>query len=1137
MKLRDFFDAFSHLKRQNPWIRGLQNFYRDQADFVRLVAASPSPVLFLSGSDAVITDGRQANRFTGLDAVATIQTNRPPRYLHDQFDTAEALGLPPSEQFYLVFANKPPPALQEMFDGQFGKGGEDYICIYFMPPHYDWTVGKRMPLLPFVLPIGRLKERGLSLKDLDFDRATFIGQDAAQHNFATTGRLQELIEPGLHIPFEEGRLAADEEMKELFLPLSHLQRIQRTLVNLYDTSVGLSDPQNFEELQSRVSQLSEDIVAMNFENTSEAEEFGSSLSIMISELLLSPAWIPSEERARNLQMSSRGPTSTLTRAAIRAPETSELIQVARLTKEVLFRARRSSHSKLRREKEKTLAEDQSEYGKAIDGFLKLQSEMSRERAQLDDKGFFHLRNEVVKSEPLSIEMKTPTRWQSIRHSVTSKLRKTLFVASLVAAPVALALSRGLGDILIQEGHRILPYAATASVFASFTAVAISFYSYLRNATIRDARVSGEFYKDLDPETAKLLQEAQEESEEDDVKTLKLEQDILSEGISQNPWSPGSLARRFKRFSLKLWYGYETLEERSEKMRNSETGDTQLSALQLFGVCSVRVLRHVFYLPLQRGFVSAIFPFYLQTRALGGRAKLDTWRDRAWWPSFLYYPFVATTYTRGAASRFLHKSTQKFHPDDYWRTKDAERLKLIEASALVEKAASRAAKRLEIAKALELGVSSELIVSILAVERHLHEEGEAWWQRLMRRLPEEQRIDIKIYKEIVAYGKEVVRLSRGSEIFSSEFPEAEKFVSDTTDSSAVSMERFVEAMSKRAESKIIEQMKEKQKPNEPPYYQSAVSVFRSSISHFLHNQHETFYRIGKSGENVTPSRSVLNLGAYPKIYLQDQLIVTAQVVPMMLASGLDVGMSDEELFNGMAPVFLFLPSFLSSYGNSLTARSRLIESLVDPKNSATQNSYFVNLYKNSSTLPWKSIGLQSASLFDLRILAQVMSGLMMVGLVVPVDLTITTLSAQSPSSLGVMPIAEKLAGRFANAVAGVSFNLSFSFFSSPLYTTVLALRRSSGGIRHRGYVPAPLRNTKDPHQGADTFAYAGFNAVINSLYGYLSGQVIPSWSEGVMIGVDQGIPEAVEHLMAPRDLEDLISSLESCRENLQLASSF
>lgn len=1065
------FDAFYQLGSQNnhPYFRHPE---RNIYDFISKLNRTRYPILFIDEEkNAGLLLGKEVNLWRGLEAFGVIQTNRPPGYIEGDFHTADALDIPRWLTYYLIFAKKLPKRLSMVME-KVGLSSSDYFVIYLMPESYDWAVGERLPLLPFVLPKRLFTERGYNLDQLDFSNAKVVFPQDAILSFEKSGNFRDLAAAGIHIPLK------DTNGEEFFMPLSILEKVYKALHSIFLLSVSLADPRNFEELQSRTAALTEDLAADSFYNLREAEEFSSLLSLLMKEVVLHPSSLNLNDRARNRQPSTSGPFSQMTRALYRASENSPSIEFVKKMSGSFKELLEKTKKRLGREPEKTLEKDRREIRESLEKFQrehsKIQSEILGE-LELDS---FQIQRAY---EP---PPRLPAQAPSDEVNKTRKWLQRLSIGSICALPFATVLSQLL-PVISSEWQQITPYAALGSFFSAMTVTGFIWYSYLRNVSIRDAHQQGLLNDEHDPTTAKLLKTAK--AEENPAYQLRTEDETLQRRIEErhreempnNPvYAAWHWSRRLildftdyvKRASIRGWYGFKSLEDRAQEFRNNPQNAQERTALELFGVLMARAYGSIFLAPWHRFAVQTAFPFYFSTRERGGRASLNTWKDWGLWPSPFYVGLRAATYGLG----FLWPS---FKPDRYWEDLDAERERLIQINSLIEPAISRAVRQLEIAKALELGMDLRIVAAILSVERHIQEEGLAWLENLQRQMPPEKRLSKEALKEIVAYSDEIVHLSFDADLYNRMREYLESLDSD------LSKAQKIEFLSAYAKKEILTAFNARSSEHEG-YYQHGLRRAITRVSRTRMNIHEKFFRLGKSGENLTHSRTLLALGSYPFTHLQDRLIITLQVVPMIASKSLHTGMTEEDLFNGLAPIFLFLgPDNLQSYGSGLAISSRMIDQLLEGRLRNESTPYAQAIWQSFKHAPWKSLFLQSAGMLDLRILSAANSALLMVGFLYPIDILLSGWNSLVHGQDFLSSVLTKGGGRIANGLAGASINISFSAGSIPFYRGLMLIRRETGGIGSNGY---EARSRINPHTSADRILFSGSQAVLNILYGIFAG---------------------------------------------------
>lgn len=1061
--LNTYWNVFDHLASQND-----QEYFRnplpDFQDFISKVNRTRHPFLTINQlGEAKFVLGKEVNVFKNLDAIGSIQTNRPPQYLKNGFYSGDALDLPRWLVHYLIFAKRAPPRLSAALE-KLGYLQDDYFVIYSMPENYDWAVGERLPLLPLIFPRSILRDQGFEIDQLDFETAQVVFPQEAIAHFEKTGEMSDLGSAGIHIPLK------NSSGQEFFLPFSILTKLTSSAHAIFLMSVGLSNSKNFEELISQVEALSEEIVRKNFENFSEAEKLGTFMSALLAEAIIHPTHLP-DDRVKNRQMSVNGPFSQMARTGFRFVDSfRELVK------------KTSSHAG--RETGKSLAQDRLEYRELLENFNKLQKDALESFSYIQRgkswEGFS--RNNDENSSPATQK----TRLE--------KWRQRLILSAICAIPLGVV-SHRLVPILSSEWATIMPYASLGGLFATATASAFIFYSYLRNVSIRDARAEGMLYESDDPRLAKILERI--DSSESHAKLMpeatRLDREIQARNrqkLSSNPLRAGAqkifrsfknLSARVKKRMIKTWYDVEKLEKKAEFYREHPERADEKSALQLFGSVMARAFGAIYLYPWHRSAVSALFPFYFETRERGGRASLATWQDQGLWPSPYYIGLKLATHGLG----LLYPA---FKPSYFWKKQAKARDQLIEESALIEPAVSQAVRQLEIAKALQLGMDYRLIPSILSVERHLHQEGFAWLKKIQKDLPVHQQLSDPALKELIFYSNEIMRASLEEELFDQLKIKLTSFNSD------LSTYQKIENLTVFTKNWLIGRYQQvlNSYSQENDFYEDWKRQLGTKWMAFRLKKHETFFRLGKNGENLTRTKSLMNLGNYPYTHLQDRLIITAQVVPMIASKSLGVDMTEEDLFNGLAPIFLFLgPDNLSSYGSGLAISSGMIDKLIDQRLRNENQKYLNAVWQSVKRAPWRRITLQSSSMLDLRILSAANSSLLMVGMLYPIDLAIAAWASVFDGQEFGSEIIATGAGRIANGIAGAGVNLAFGLGSTPVYRTLMFLRREAGGIGLNGYQAIGRQN---PHENADRIFFASSQALLNILYGVTAGVGIPLLSE-------------------------------------------
>ncbi len=1063
--LQSYWDIFDQLSSQNPSAY-FKSRIPDFQDFVSKVNRTRHPFLVTnSAGEARLILGKEVNVFKGLNAVGAIQTNRPPDYLKDDFPTGDALDLPRWLIHYLVFAKTAPPRLAAVLQ-KMGYSESDYFVIYSMPQNYDWAVGERLPLLPLIFPRSILRAQGADVEQLDFSAARVVFPQDAIAQFQESGNLLDLGAAGIHIPLKES------SGKEFFLPFSILTKLTASMHSIFLMAVGLSNPQNFEELISQVERLSEEMVATNFETFQEAEKHSAFMSALLAEVIMHPPHLP-DDRVKNKHMSVAGPFSVATRSGLRIIDSiRELLQ--------------KTSDQAGREEGKSLDQDRLEYRELLQNFQKAQQEALQEFSYVQEERDWNRFKRVSEKET---QMPSPiTR--------TQKWTQRLILSAICAVPLGVV-SHRLAPILANEWQSIMPYASLGGFFAAATASAFIFYSYLRNVSIRDARAEGLLYERDDPRLAKMLEniEASEHHAKLVPEMAQLEREIRlrsHQKLSSNPikstiqkWvrSMKNQAARLRIRMIKTWYAAESLDQKAEFYRNHPERADEKSALQLFGSVMARAFGAIYLYPWHRSAVSALFPFYFETRERGGRASLSTWQDQGLWPSPYYFGLKLATHGLG----ILYPA---FKPSYFWKKQKAARDQLIEESSLIEPAIGQALRQLEIAKALQLGMNYRLVPSILSVERHLHQEGFGWLKKIQRNLPESEQLSDAAIDELVFYSNEIMRAAQDNELYDSLLSDLNSFAPELSKFQKI---EFLAVRAKQWLHESFERLKSSYSGDQD-FYQDWRRRLGSRWMSFRLKHHETFFRLGKNGENLTRTKALMNLGNYPYTHLQDRLIITAQVVPMIAAKSLGVDMTEEELFNGLAPIFLFLgPENLSSYGSGLAISSSMIDKLIDQRLRNEDQTYFRAVWHSFRRAPWRKITLQSAGMLDLRILSAANSSLLMVGMLYPIDLAIASWASIFSGQELAPQLVSSGAGRIANGIAGAGVNLGFSVGSIPFYRTLMFLRREAGGIGLNGFQSQGRRN---PHEAADRVFFASSQAILNILYGVSAGVGIPLLSEKI-----------------------------------------
>ncbi|MGA0163124.1 MAG: hypothetical protein ACO3LE_02590 [Bdellovibrionota bacterium] len=1075
--LNTYWNVFDHLASQND-----QEYFRnplpDFQDFISKVNRTRHPFLTINQlGEAKFVLGKEVNVFKNLDAIGSIQTNRPPQYLKNGFYSGDALDLPRWLIHYLIFAKRAPPRLSAALE-KLGYSQDDYFVIYSMPQNYDWAIGERLPLLPLIFPRSILRDRGFDIDQLDFETAQVVFPQEAIAHFEKTGDASDLGSAGIHIPIK------NSSGQEFFLPFSILTKLTSSAHAIFLMSVGLSNSRNFEELIGQVEALSEEIVRTNFENFNEAEKLGTFMSALLAEAIIHPTHLP-DDRVKNRHMSVNGPFSKITRTGFRFIDSfRELIK------------KTSTHAG--REEGKTLAEDRLEYRELLENFKTLQEEALKSFSYVQrGKTWGGFSQNQEQSESSQAPKTGFEKW-----------RQRLILSAICAIPLGVV-SHRLIPILASEWSTIMPYASLGGLFATATASAFIFYSYLRNVSIRDARAEGMLYESDDPRLAKILERIDSSEHHSKLvpEMLRLEREIQirnRQKVSSNPLKAGfqktfrffkNLSAEAKRRMIKTWYDIEGLEKKAEFYRENPERADEKSALQLFGSVMARAFGAIYLFPWHRTAVSALFPFYFETRERGGRASLSTWQDQGLWPSPYYIGLKLATQGLG----LLYPA---FKPSYFWKKQAKARDQLIEESALIEPAISQAVRQLEIAKALQLGMDYRLIPSILSVERHIHQEGFEWLKKIQKDLPKYQQLSDPALKELIFYSNEIMRASLEEDLFEQLKTKLHSFEAD------LSSYQKIENLSVFAKNWLIERYHQvlNSYSEESEFYQDWKRQIGSRWMAFRLKHHETFFRLGKNGENLTRTKSLMNLGNYPYTHLQDRLIITAQVVPMIASKSLGVDMTEEELFNGLAPIFLFLgPDNLSSYGSGLAISSGMIDKLIDQRLRNENQTYFRAVWQSFKRAPWRKITLQSASMLDLRILSAANSSLLMVGMLYPIDLAIASWASVFDGQEFGSEIMATGAGRVANGIAGAGVNLAFSVGSIPFYRTLMFLRREAGGIGLNGYQSIGRQN---PHENADRIFFASSQAILNILYGVSAGVGIPLLSEKMIDLADIQLPNEI-----------------------------
>lgn len=1063
-------DAFTHSRRQNPGVDGLQNFRRDQANFVGTAAQAENPqFLYVNESGhAGLYSPNWTNLWPNLSAVGALQMNRAPGYLTESLASLNPLKIPPWQNQYMIFARKLPVAIESMMREQ-GLNPKDFFCLYLLPERYAFAAGERLPLLPLPLPLTTLKEAGLKLSDLDFNRTKVVFPDQVVRRFQESGDFNELRKAGIHIPVKKEK--AEGEIKEMFLPFGRLASLTRALHTVYLFSIGVSNPQNWEELQNTLNYLAEDLAADTTEALVEAQRINDLFSLILYGSITKPTYIPDGDRARIRNMHTHDFHSRWGRMIWSEMKHGEVRRAFGGAAGILGSTIKKTEKLLGREPKKSVEEDKEELRKAHENFRALQNEVGE---NLEGGGTFTLQPDTDPLESYGFDL---YHEQPLEKKASLWLKGVLVGAIL--APTTLAFTAmNLGDTLVQEGSRIVPYLGLATIALTGAVFGFRAHAFLRNTTIADARARDLLYSDRNPRTQRLYQQAEvaEVAEADDLEEQKqeLEEEKEKEAeVQKNLIEQEKLRQRleseknfFKRSVIKIklwllekWYNTRSLEERAESLRENPENAHHLRSIKFFGSMAISMFREVYLAALTRGIYWLYKPFYFDTRERGGVGRRLSSPDWGAWTSVEYIGVrMAAGAIDGVQSMVLSRKelAQRGKLMDRLR---ARRDLWIELGFFGQKAINRAAYRLELAKVLELtkengfSQSAAQAVSVRSIDRRINQRGKRWLNRYIKLLRSHQWGEEAI-SEFVDYANEVYRIAQSKKIMHRALGRVRGLRRKQAGGELeLRPDQIIEEVSRKVQKDIRDAMESFQvlSGSSKAYYRGPVQKVRGRLANRRLNRHDTLFRMKKTGENMTRGSSLISHGGWEWRHLEDRIMITAQLAPLIAARQWEAGMSDETFFNGLATLaFTMGPENMVGYGGALAVSSRVIDSLYYGKILSRKNNYLSGLIEAGRYLPWEKIYLQFLATLDLRVLTAINSAALTVGMLSVLDIAAggyEVLQSVIPGggegqTFGefngkILPmLAQRVAGGAGVATIGYGYT---ALVSGMTYRTVMALR--------------------------------------------------------------------------------------------------
>lgn len=1091
--LDNFYQAHSQLRQMNPNVEGLRNFSWDRTHFISQAAFAKSSILSVTPTgDVELLRGRQVNVFKGLEAVGVIQTHRPAGYIKESVQDLNGLPLPSWQMFNLIFAKKPPPAIQERLHS-LGYSDDEHFSIYFVPNAYEYAVGSKIPLFGITLPTKILKsqstgiedETHLDLEDLDFHRANYIALNEAMALAAKSGTPELALEAGLHIPFKKKRGQSEEQSMKL--RVDFLMHIERVLHRTFLMNVGLSNVRNFEELRkASVGELPEVVISKTFDSFTELNEFNTFLPLFIEESLSSPP-VLDNNRVRDVGMSISGPGSKTARMAVRIARRMGLFLDL-------------TEKKLSYSSDETEEEARSEYSVMIRNLRESFRKLERSKNQKNQA--FLVRESLP--EVTNFERQENT----YKPSAVAIGLKHLQLAALCAVPAAMTLLAGnLSGVLHQEGHRIAPYAITALLIGGITSASFTAAAYLRNVTIRDVRGLGRLYSDLDEKSQKVLEKAEAEhvkpQQEGEPKKKEPKHQLESERLKNQIRSTNNVFKKIGLFGKKSIVDIRDkvfpLEGRLQKIEKMEIPPQELRPLELFASNMRRVFR-ISLFAWHRAATRLMFPFLFDTWKQGGKINFKDW---GLWPRGFYTSLRVITLFRESFNDQavdVEIDGKEYSIGSYeqnWILANKKRKVEIGKYNVVGPAIGRAVVRLQAAKALELGIHPAVITFILSSQTYINENSHSWLAQLNSRLPEENQIEKENLKVFLNYCDELLLFSRDPG-FQKEMMDysgeiyRQRLTTNEGERKLEWSERVV-LVAAKAQNILYENLGER--GLDEFEIQSISTKAKVAWSKWAQNFENKIGRIGTNAENMTSGTSWASLGNWIPTLLMERAIISSQVIPPMMENSFHVGMSEAEFFNGLAPLFVFAgPENLFQFAGSLAGSSVYIDQLLEESARNRDAGYWTRLFSSVTNLPMRNIILQSASLWDVRLQSATNSAFLMATGMVGMDVGLGLIH----KGVASIDLGTSILGRSANFAAAASFNSAFSTFSIPAYRILYSARRSAGGIPYNGHIN-PGETKHNPHRIKDQLVGVGSNLVMNMIYGFSAGQIIPDMSHWIQGG--------------------------------------
>lgn len=1097
-----FHSLHTHLRHLNPNVKGLENFSWDRSSFINDAAFAKDAFLAIGQEgDVLFMKGRRANIYHGLEPYGVVQSHRPTSYIRESVLDLNARALPPWQIFHLIFARKASPRMENQLRAA-GLDPEDHFTIYFIPRELEFAVGLKIPLLGITLPKKMMnsaetdKSNRLEPDLLDFSRAQFVTMDEAMALAHSQQDSSYLLQAGLHIPFHS-KAPEPWRGKTFKIRLDQLVHLNRVLYRTYLAAVGLSNSRNFEELKKAgVSELTENIAATSFQSFQELDGTNQTLNILLEEVLSSPPVVPQEGRARDLGLSIFGPGSRLMRGAVRfASWMNQVID--------------AQEKKLGQEPGESDEAARQEYQRFIHNFREALKKLNRARSsdiwglQASNPNIMHLDRHQPAAESKAGE----------------RLRSTMTLAILCALPAAtLTMVGSLGSILYEHAGQILPYAGFAIGVGGLTAAAFTVASYLRNVTIRDARRTRQLYDDVDPRSQSLLIRADEAHLAGEEPAPPRTADRLTEAESMRS-RLRTESGFFHRLGLRARLGLVSLrdrvnplERRVRRIQEMPQPPQELLPLELFA-SSMRWVLKASLLPWHRVAIKIVCPYAFDSWEKGGNLSWEDWglRPRGWYTLARIATLPLSFVGEGRTINVDGREYPLNRYDEYWILSEKARDVARGKYSTVGPAIDRAVKRLSIAKALQLGIHPALVPSIFSVETHFDEEGLSWLMGLRSRLPVEHRPSVQTLEELHEYLKKLRRAAAEASL--EEYMMARSTVAYRTtiqtpqgEERRLRWEERVLVLSAEAQSKISEALNENTTPS-PEAFRQIRTAWTDRWLRYEANFRNRFGRIGKNAENMTQGVAWETLGNWIPTLLIERAIISAQVIPPMMERSFHVGMSEADFYNGLAPLFVFSgPENLFQFANSLAASSTFIDQLLDETARNRNLGYWGRFFGTAKHLPIRNILLQSAAVWDTRILSATNSALVMAGFMFGTDLLIRG-GAEGITSATALGFFQK---RTSNFAATAIFNTGFGIASIPTYRVLYLLRRGAGGISYRRHTN-PGEETKNPHRFADQLVSVGVNLGLNTVYGLSAGTVIPDLSEGIHRGLTRTIDSCAASL--------------------------